>query len=365
MKILILSWRGPGHPLAGGAEQVTWEYAKGWTKAGHQVTLFTSGIDGANESENIDGIQVIRRGDQFFGVKLAAVYWYFAINRSKFDLIVDEFHGLPFFSPVWSGNTKKIGFIHEIAQKVWDLNPWPFPLNKVAAFLGKLGEPWIFKLFYHHIPFLTVSESTKKDLEHWGVRKIEVVKNGVLLPTKLPKIIKNKDLTLVYLSAIAKDKGIEDALKAFKMVLQVIPEVRFLVMGKGYPEYLRVLKKICPEAQFLGFVEEEEKFKVLSRSHFLIFPSVYEGWGLVVIEAAAVGTPTIGYDVAGVRDSVVNRKTGLLVPAMNIQALVKTVLSTNIESLEYKKMCDNAILHSKRFDWNQSVKKSLKFINSL
>ena len=78
-----------------------------------------------------------------------------------------------------------------------------------------------------------------------------------------------------------------------------------------------------------------------------------------------MGTPTIGYDVAGVRDSVVNRKTGLLVPAMNIQALVKTVLSTNIESLEYKKMCDNAILHSKRFDWNQSVKKSLKFINSL
>lgn len=365
MNILILSWRGPGHPLAGGAEQVTWEYAKGWTMAGHNVTLFTSAYDGSISHQIMDDIEVYRQGDQFFGVKLAAMYWYCWQNNAKYDLIVDEFHGLPFFSPLWTGNTKKLGFIHEIAQKVWDLNPWSFPLNKIAAFFGKFGEPWIFKLFYSHVPFLTVSESTKQDLENWGVQKVEVIKNGVLLPPKLPKIIKNEKLTLVYLSAIAKDKGIEDALEMFKKIQNTVPDSQIFVMGKGYPEYLDVLKKVCPEAQFLGFVDNEQKFKILSQSHFLIFPSVYEGWGLVVIEAAAVGTPTIGYNVAGVRDSVLDGKTGLLASAMDTQALADLVLSTDIHSQEYQKLCDNAILYSKKFVWTQSVKKSLKYIDSL
>jgi len=365
MNILILSWRGSGHPLAGGAEQVTWEYAKGWTKVGHKVTLFTSAYDGSDAYQIKDNIEIYRQGDQFFGVKLAAIYWYLFKNKNKYDLIVDEFHGLPFFSPIWAGNTKKLGFIHEIAQKVWDLNPWPFPLNKVAAFFGKFGEPWIFRLFYSQIPFLTVSESTKSDLDNWGIKKVEIIKNGVLLPTTLPKIQKNKKLTLVYLSAIAKDKGIEDALEVFKKVKNVIPDAQFFIMGKGYPEYLEFLKRICPEAKFLGFVDDETKFKILSQSHFLIFPSVYEGWGLVVIEAAAVGTPTIAYNVAGVKDSVLDGRTGILAPAMDTQVLAELILSTDFRSQKYQKMSDDAISYSKKFDWSQSIKKSLKYIESL
>ena len=76
MNILILSWRGPGHPNEGGAELVTMEHAKAWVKAGHDVTVFTSSFDDAKKKENINGVEIIRKGGQVFGVHIAAFFWY-------------------------------------------------------------------------------------------------------------------------------------------------------------------------------------------------------------------------------------------------------------------------------------------------
>ena len=59
-----------------------------------------------------------------------------------------------------------------------------------------------------------------------------------------------------------------------------------------------------PGVTFLGRVSEEEKRERLGRAHALVATSVREGWGLVVTEAAASGTVAIGYDVAGLRDSI-------------------------------------------------------------
>jgi glycosyltransferase involved in cell wall biosynthesis len=65
------------------------------------------------------------------------------------------------------------------------------------------------------------------------------------------------------------------------------------------------LRMSAPEGvQFLGRISESEKIERIARAHVLILTSVREGWGLVVTEAAAVGTPVIAYDVAGLRDSV-------------------------------------------------------------
>ncbi len=69
-----------------------------------------------------------------------------------------------------------------------------------------------------------------------------------------------------------------------------------------------------PGVTFLGRVSEEEKRERLGRAHALVATSVREGWGLVVTEAAASGTVAIGYDVAGLRDSI-GASGGILTPA--------------------------------------------------
>ena len=197
MKILILSWRGPGHPNEGGAEQVTLEHAKAWINAGHEVFWFTSYHQGAEKVEICSKVKVIRKAGQTFGVKAVALFWYFFGKHPKFDLVVDQFHGIPFFTPLYIRVTK-LAFIHETAKEVWKYNPWPKPYNKIPPLIGYFFEPLIFKILYKNIPFMTVSDSTKDDLVDWGIPKknITVIHNGVklYLPKTLP--LKNKKVSI-------------------------------------------------------------------------------------------------------------------------------------------------------------------------
>jgi glycosyltransferase involved in cell wall biosynthesis len=366
--ILMVSWRGPGHPHAGGAEIVTHEYAKGWVKAGHKVTLFTSIFENAKHNETIDGVEIIRSGSQVLEVHLKFLLWYLRENNQKYDLIIDHFHGIPFFTPLFT-KTKKIGFIHEVTKDVWLLNPLPKPLNFVPAIFGKAFEPFIFKL-YKNIHFLTVSNSTKIELIDWGIPKknITVIQNGVIVP-KFKKAGKNKIPTITFIGALAKDKGIEDAITAFSHIKNN-KTCKFWIIGRSDERYLQVLKKMASDlglkkdVKFWGYVPENKKFELLAKSHLVINPSQREGWGLTVIEAAAVGTPTVGYNVVGLKDSIIHGKTGYLTKK-DPSEMARIVISLLEDKTSYQKISQQAKRWSKNFSWRISIKKSLTFINDI
>lgn len=369
MNILILSWRGPGHPDEGGAEIVTHEYAKAWVKAGHNVTLFTSSYKGSKSSEVIDGVNIVRRGDQIFGVHLAAMIWYLFGNHRMFDFVIDQFHGIPFFTPVYV-RKKKAALIHEVTKDIWNLNQLSFPLNFVAAIFGKLLEPQIFKL-YRKVPFITVSESTKHDLISWGIPQsnISILHNGVsVLNFNIKKAHKK---TVIYLGMLTKDKGIEIALECFSYLQKKLgPNIQFWVIGKSDPKYLEYIQFKTVDlglknVRFWGHVTNVKKFQLLSRAHILVHPSIREGWGLVVIEAAAMGCPTIAFNVAGLRDAVINGKTGLLCNEKSAEALAKQAMELLLNEKKLGKMSKNAILWSQTFSWKKSTESSLHLLNQL
>ncbi|MDO8639247.1 MAG: glycosyltransferase family 4 protein [Candidatus Daviesbacteria bacterium] len=371
MNILIFSWRGPNHPTAGGAEVSTHEHAKGWVKMGHRVTLFTSYFPKAKKEEVIDGIEIKRYGRQMFGVQWEAFVWYLFKTHEKFDLIIDEFHGIPFFIPLYV-KEKKLAFIHEVAKEVWNLNPWPKPYNLFPAVLGTIFEPLIFKIFYRNIPFMTVSQSTKQDLISWGIpsSEITIVHNGVTIPKNSYSFEKEKEPTLIFLGALSKDKGIEDALEVFSILHKTYRKWKFWVVGKSGEDYLKKLKLLCKKLNiekqvvFYGFVNETKKFELLSKAHLLINTSIREGWGLVVIEAARMGTPTVGYNVAGLRDSVINGKTGILCD-LNPKALADKIKYLLDNKLLYGSLSNNCLAWSKKFSWSESVTNSLKLIEKV
>jgi glycosyltransferase involved in cell wall biosynthesis len=371
LDIIIFSWRGPKHPHFGGAEIVTHEYAKAWVEAGHNVTLFTSWYAGAKSEEMIDGVRVIRRGGQALGVQMRAFFWYLFSSHESYDLVFDHFHGLPFFTPLYI-RVPTVGFIHEVAKEVWVLNPWPKPFNLIPAYLGTLIEPWIFKVIYRNIPFVTVSNSTKMDLMQWGMKQnmITVIPNGVVVEKISKNITKQSKKTAIFLGALAKDKGIEDAIQVFQKINTIDAGWQFWVVGKGDPGYLSSLKKQVKEyglekvVTFFGYVDQKQKFELLAKAHLMINPSYREGWGLVVIEAAAMKTPTIGYRVPGLVDSVLDQKTGILVEKGAIEKLAdETVLLMN-NAKKYQAMSEQALRWSKNFDWKVSKDRSLELISS-
>lgn len=369
MNILILSWRDPGHPKAGGAEFVTHQHAKAWVKVGHAVTLFTSSYQGAKPEEIIDGVKYKRRGSQYLTVHIFAFFWYL-FQDQQFDLVIDNFHGLPFFTPLYI-RVKKIAFIHEVAKGLWFLNPLPWPLNWTIGIAGYLSEPFIF-LLYKQTPFMTGAKSTKDDLIALGISEsnITIISHGITVSKSSLKL-KEKKPTITYFGVLSKDKGIEDALRCFS-ILNKQGDFNFWIIGR--PETWRYMKKLdklikeldlSGKIKMWGFVPEKLKFQLLARSHILINPSAREGWGLVVLEGSAMGTPTIGYNVPGLRDSIVDKQTGILCTNNTPKDLSSNVTLLLSRKTYFHEMCLNAIKWSKSFSWEKSTNKSTKLINQI
>lgn len=364
MNILVFSWRDPKHPLAGGAEQSMHEHMKGWVDAGNTVTLFSSLSNDNKANETIDGIQIIRQGSQYLGVQFKAFLYYLS-NKNKYNFVVDQFHGIPFFTPLYV-TKPKLAVLQEVTKEVWFKNPLVFPLNLIVGFLGFITEPFIF-LFYKNTKFMVGSNSAKEDLIKFGIKdtNITIVPHGVILPNKIPshKITKHKIIT--FLGTLSEDKGIPDALKTFK-VLSHHSDYKFWIIGKF--ESQKYFKKIKSElgdinVKFWGRVDNDKKFMLLSKSFLLINPSIREGWGLVNIEANVVGIPVIAYPSQGLVDSVKDGLSGILTKnstpedlALEIEKLVK-------DKIRYKKLSNGSRKWASNFTWDKSRKLSLNLIH--
>ncbi len=367
MNILVLSWRDPRHPMSGGAEQVMHEHIKGWIQAGHNVTLFSSAFSSSSKEEYVDGVKIVRKGYQLLGVQIMAFFWYLFGDHPRYNLVVDQFHGLPFFTPLYI-HVPKLAVLQEVAREVWLLNHLPKPFNWIVGWFGYLTEP-VFFWFYKRIPFMTGSRSAKYDLVKMGIpaNNITVIPHGVIInaSTKLPQ--KERIKTVTFLGALARDKGIEDAIKAFAL-LNRKGRFRFWVLGSGAPKYVAYLKmlaaslKVEKNIKFFGFVSEKEKFNFLARSHVLINPSVREGWGLVNIEANRMGTPVVAYKTAGLVDSVRDGQSGILCKENFPQELAENTFKILTNQALDKMLSKGAVEWSNNFSWEKSLSLSKRLI---
>lgn len=361
MNILILNWRDPKNPKSGGAETVTLEHAKAWVKEGHEVTWFASRFQNAKKEEVIEGVRIIRKGNAYT-VHLFAPFFYF-FSGTKFDIIIDEIHGIPFFTPLYV-KKPKIAFIHEVAGDIWDYM-YPFPFN----IIGRGLEALTFQL-YKNIQFITVSESTKKELLERGIHRVTVIPNGISI-VDIPPLKKEHYPTFLFVSRIVKMKGIENILKAFSFIFHKDSRAKLWIVGDGDTNYISYLKQLAKQLQidraiiFYGRVSEKEKLSLMKRAHLLLHASVKEGWGLVVIEAASQGTPAVVYNASGLRDAVQNGKTGIVVNKNSPEVLAEEALSLVKDKKIYQIMQKEAYLRAKSQRWEESTKKSTVLLTSL
>jgi glycosyltransferase involved in cell wall biosynthesis len=363
MNILILNWRDPKNPKSGGAEIVTMGHAKAWIMAGHRVTWFTSKFKNCKAQEEIEGINIIRKGNSLTVYLLAPIFYF--VTGQKFDIVVDEIHGLPFFTPIYV-HKPKIAFIHEVADEIWD-SMYPFPISV----LGKLFESIYFR-FYQNIKFWTDADSTIGDLEKQGIkRKNCTVINCPIVSKPLIKLPeKEKNTTFIFVSRIVKMKGIEEVIKAFHYVSIENMNARLWIVGNGDKKYENELREminiysLSNKVKFWGRVSEENKFKLLGKAHLLLHASVKEGWGLVVIEAASQGTPSVVYNVSGLKDSVKNNKTGIVLERNVPEEMAKEALKLFEEKERYRTYQINGLAWSKSLTWEKAAKESLNLINN-
>lgn len=363
-KILVLSWRDIKNPASGGAELLTHEIAKRLVKKGHNIVLFCANFKDGKISETIDGVKFIRKG-HWRSVHIFAFFYYLK-NHKDIDVIIDEIHWFPFFTGVYA-RKKTIALTCEVANKLF-FTIFPYP---IAIFFRAIEKIYLY--LYRSIPTMTISESTKKDLIKEGINKdlITVLPMGLNFPKNLKKYPKEKNPTFIYLARLNKQKGIFDAIEAFALIKEQRTKIKdpaLWIVGSGEEDVVVEVKKRVKEKnlgsniKFFGFVTEEKKFELLSRAHILLIPSVHEGWGLTVIEACHVGTPSVGYNVEGLKDTIIHNKTGLLTNS-DPDSLAKETLQLFNNKVQCKNLSTQAKIWSKKFSWDACTKKSLDILN--
>lgn len=371
MNILILNWRDIKNPKSGGAEILTHELARQWVSSGHNVTLFSSEFPGCEKQESLDGVKIIRSGQPdarylFSSVHFLAYRYYKKKSKEKFDVVIDEVHGLPFFTP-WYVKEKKVVLICEVAGKLWT------EMFGSLGILGRLIEKLYLKI-YKDLPFLTISQSTKEELMVAGIKEknITILPMGVTVPTHLKKNKKEKTPTLIFVGRLSKPKGIEDALDAISNLTHStssgqISNLKLWVVGRGEEGYVNFLKDLTRKlniedsVKFFGFVSEEKKFELMGRSHVLLAPSIKEGWGLTVPEAACVGTPAIVYNSPGLRDILKDSQFKIITKSNTPVGLAEEVIKL-FEKKDFFKKLKKEKLDMREFDWNRTAFAALKIL---
>ena len=336
-RILFVAWRDLANGRAGGSEVLVDRLAAGMTARGHSVSLLCGGPTGPRP------YTVVRSGGTYSQFLRAPVaYWR---GLRDVDLVVEVCNGMPFLTPLWS-RRPQICLVNHVHTELWRMM---FP-RPVAA-MGQFAESTVLPLVHRRNLFLTVSGSTADALQEIGVGadRIRQICNGVVQPD--PLVPRSPEPLFLALGRLTEYKRIDLLLRLWNRV-RMVTGGRLVIAGDG-PERRRLEAMAGPGVEILGRVSEDEKHRLLCSAWLLLHPALIEGWGIVIAEAAIRGTPAVGFDVPGLRDSVVNGQTGVLVAGEGQFASAWASLAANRQLAE--QMGTAARLRAERLHWSAAV----------
>jgi glycosyltransferase involved in cell wall biosynthesis len=281
--------------MMGGAERRYYEIAKRLAKR-HEVTVYSLRFYGSPRQEVFEGINIVRVGSNHpLNVrKLPTLSTYFPaffrVVAGKYD-VIDANQGISSFIGLFKS------FISEpVVATFHDLywNQWHEYFRTPFSSIGKTMEFLWSKLDYSRI--IAVSPTTKKKLIYLGFRSpIDVVASGIDKDF-IEKVRAKKDRhSVAFVGRLVKYKNVDALIRAFAEVQKEYRDAMLKIVGTGPEEAnLRNLAgSLGVNAEFYGFVDEEEKIKIIKSSEVLVNPSSVEGLGLILIEAMACNTPVV------------------------------------------------------------------------
>lgn len=354
LRILVINWRDPKHPQAGGAETYLFEQAKRWVRWGHHVQWLSGGFPGGAKYDSAGDIP-IRRAGNFMTVYATVPWVYLREFRDQFDVIVDSCNGIPFFSPLFSMKPK-ICIVYHVHRELFKkhLSRW---LGSVLAWCEETFVP----IVYRKVHFVTISEDTLDEMRRVGIgdSSAGLVRCGVddsLVPGKKASVP-----TVVYLGRLKAYKRVDRLIEAFAKVRECVPGAVLRIAGTG--DVLPSLRQLATRLKlgdavvFEGFVDDDRKRELLQSAWVMASLSEIEGWGISVIEANACGTPAIVHDVPGLREAIVHQESGVIVPeGADVGAAIVSVLQDEVLRARLER---GAYARAAKFSWDEAAREML------
>ncbi len=245
---------------------------------------------------------------------------------------------IPFVLTV-HGFTVKRGFVIDMLQK--------FYLRTLGRLLFKMAS---------QIICLTPNEAKNVAKIMGGCDKISIIPNGVDIDVFKPSDKKDSNL-IAWIGRFVPEKGLFYILEAMREVIKKYTAVKLALVGDGpLRNNLQTLVDMFDLEKniiFLGAMNRVEVANLLSRSNFFVFPSLKEGMPRAILEAMACGKPVLGSDISGIKDVIIHRENGLIVPPRDSKALANAIMLLLEDDNLRRELGRNARkLMVEKYDWN-------------
>lgn len=364
--IIMLTWEFPP-AVIGGLGKHVWELSKRLAHAGHQVLVVTPHTLGAPPKEMVDGVEVYRAKE------VASDYddFHLYVAQTNMNLVeqvrilssryrLDLIHAHDWLVGIATRALKEnislpvISTIHALENGRSNLE---HPIQQRTDILEEL-------LIRDSDVLIVCSAYMKKEVEKkiHDNHAIHIIPNGAQLSSEKSKSIldfigrRSFSHLVLFMGRIVPEKGITTLIDAARTTLKSDPECLFVIAGKGpwLSDYKREISRLGLEKNILliGFLNEVEKATMLDLADLLVVPSLYEPFGIVVLEGMAAGKPVIAARTGGMTYIIDHKRTGLLFSPGNSAELSEKItwLLTNPD--ECIKLGRNAMDEVKRkYNW--------------
>jgi glycosyltransferase involved in cell wall biosynthesis len=371
MKIAILSIMYP--PDVGGAETYAYELSRALGKLGHKVDVFVATTDPI--SEDIDSLKNVSVTRLFKRKKIPVVETVYysiksrlAVNFGSYDVV----HGtlMPastvLLTPgigmdnstiiVTSHGTSYAELMSHEPQSVTDMI-LKYGLHPVNVIMDKIAGEVADRI-------IAISDHAEQELrETYSFNdKVEFIPHGVNTDWFYPRsdlhpAVSRERLSILTVGRLGSRKNVDLALRGIAtLIRQYGKNVEFLIAGTGRHEQrlreIAVSQGINNQVNFLGHVSDGKLPLLYSSADIFALTSNYEGFGLVLLEAMACGTPVIGTDVGGISTVIDHGRTGVLIkPNPCAFAHATEYISSQEESLAH--MSCEAVKYAERHPWTR------------
>ncbi len=374
MRILMLTWEYPPR-IVGGIARVVHDLSHKLVKDGHEVTVVTYKDGDSPEYEDDKGVKVYRVNNYMISPN-NFIDWIMQLNfnmvakaseiinkEGKFDCIhahdwlvayaaktLKNSYEMPIVSTIHATEAGRNSGIHDETQRYINDTEW--------------------LLTYESTEVIVNSNYMKCELQRlFGLpfEKINVVPNGINL-NNFSGIEKDYDFRrqyamdnekiILYVGRLVYEKGIQNLISAMPKILQGYNDTKLVIAGKGgMLDELRAQANrmgLGNKVYFTGYLNSKQVQKMYKCADIAVFPSTYEPFGIVALEAMLAGIPTVVSDIGGLNEIVTHGVDGMKSYAGNPNSIADSVLTL----LYDHRLCDNISKKAKnkvkeQFNWNK------------
>ncbi|UCD20851.1 MAG: glycosyltransferase family 4 protein [archaeon] len=247
----------------------------------------------------------------------------------------------------------------------YDLFPVTSPRRMLSRGYARMQKKLFSKAVKKVDHIISISEQTKKDLIKYlkvPERKITVIPISIkeeFVKTKVKNHKKKREFIIGFLTSIVPSKRPDLAIKIFNKVNEKLPNSKLEIYGKVRRNaFIEKIKKMSHgKVYFKGFVKETERLKVMGGFDMFIYPSEVDGFGLPIIEAAALGIPVITMQDAHIPKEVV--KSSIIAKDISdaSKKMINLLKNTKKRNSFAKKIAKNT---RKEFSWNKTINETKK-----